>query len=270
MKIALLLFGAFISSFLNVGIEERFLLKRWIFGGRSRCDSCHQTLRWWELVPVLSWLALGGRCARCGRRISVMHPLSELSLGIAFMVGGVYFGSDPALLVEYLVVAIVLYIFAMYDLMHRIVPTRLVVLGLVLFPLKLLLFPHVPALSSAEEITLTSRILGLVTLSGVFALVNALTYFGLFPGVAKGKQGFGWGDVKLSLFLGLLIGWPLVNVAFWVAVFSGAIVGIIIYINVRKRYVKLPFVPFLVAGAWVAMLWGRVMMKWFMRVLFNI
>ena len=213
---------------------------------------------------MLSWLSLGGRCARCRKPISVLHPLSELSLGIAFACGIAFAQGDFSRLLLYLLVVLFLYLFALYDIMHRIVPNKLVLLGLVTWGLLLITgvstdFP--------TSMSIWDRLGGAVAFSGVFVFVNLLTYSGLFPGVEKGKQGFGWGDAKLGLLLGLILGWPLVNAAFWVAVLGGALVGVAIYAKVRKRYVQVPFVPFLAIGSWVALMWGGDMIEWFSSML---
>lgn len=267
MVLALFVLGMCTASFLNVAVERRFRfpLKK-VLSDRSRCETCGGVLRWWELVPVASWIALGGRCARCKKPISIIHPLSELFLGVVFAFG-IHFSDGPSvLLLLYLAVVMVLSVFSLYDLIHGIVPNILVLCVAVLLLLAMVMntigeFPVILANSQ--------RIFGAVVLSGVFVLVNFLTRHGLFPGVRKGMQGFGWGDAKLGVCLGLFLGWPLVNVVFWVAVLSGAIAGIGIYLFVRERYMKLPFVPFLAIGCWVAMLWGNAIMEWFGHMMSN-
>jgi prepilin signal peptidase PulO-like enzyme (type II secretory pathway) len=261
----LFVFGACLASFLNVAVERkfRFSLKN-ALSDRSRCESCKRVLRWWELVPVISWLVLGGRCARCRASISWLHPLSELVLGFVCSFGSLYADGDPIRLIPYLIVVLLLYVFAMFDIMHRIVPNKMVLgVGVILLILigsgMLGQFPY--------SLTIPARLLGACALSGVFGFINFLTHFGLFIGVEKGRQGFGWGDAKLSICLGLLVGWPLVNVVFWVAVFSGALVGVVVFLRVRKKYFRIPFVPFLVIGCWVAMLWGNGIIEWFGRTM---
>ncbi len=262
--LTLFFLGACLASFLNVLTGRKGkILKKNLLSDRSRCDTCKKVLRWWELIPILSWVALLGRCSRCGKPIPLYNPLSELLLGIAFGYGTQFWEMRVEFLALYLLFVLALYVFSMYDVFFRLVPTRLVLILLAVWVV-LLSLPF--ASDFPGDVSFVSRIIGVLSFAGIFVLINVLTMIGVFPGVSKGMQGFGWGDAKLAVFLGFVLGWPLVFVAFWAAVFTGAFMGIVVWIRVRKRHISLPFVPFLAIGSWVALLWGHGIMEWFTRM----
>jgi prepilin signal peptidase PulO-like enzyme (type II secretory pathway) len=89
-----------------------------------------------------------------------------------------------------------------------------------------------------------------------FVLMNMWTISGLMPGVEKGKQGFGWGDAKYGLFIGLVLGVAGTIISAWIAVFCGAIVGLYLMIQKKDRNIRIPFIPFMSFGAWIALIWG--------------
>jgi prepilin signal peptidase PulO-like enzyme (type II secretory pathway) len=250
--------GASFASFLNVLAGGSGDIRKNLERKRSVCESCKEPLRWWELVPVLSWVALSGRCARCGGRIPVFHPLSEIVLGTMFVVtysvilpGGVLPVAGALLFV------IVLYFFGVYDLFHGTVRNKYLypVLVLVFLGRVVLTFFH------GDISALLSPIVGAMWFFLFFAVLNMLCRWGLFPGVSRGTQGFGWGDAKYGVFLGLVLGWPSSFAGLWSAIFLGGFFSIILLIFSKKKMEKIPFVPFLSVGAWVAMLWGNAIME---------
>lgn len=247
--------GLIIGSFLNVVIlrhDERPMT------GRSACMSCGRTLAWYELFPVISWLALRGRCRSCRAHISLQYPIVEASTGIVFaLLAGAFFVTTPlfsysALLIfPYFVVAALLIAITVYDFYYTIIPDEWVYL-----------FAAVALLSSlfARDPALTPL---LVLFSGplVAAPLYALWAF-------SGGAWMGFGDVKFALGMGWLLG-PIYGIA---AVFLSFVIGAIVSVCViiplsslregGKRITmksEVPFGPFLVASTfflWLAALNG--------------
>ncbi len=205
------LFGCIIGSFLNVVIL-RFNTGLSIANGRSRCFSCNKDLRWYELVPVLSYLAVRGKCARCKSKISIQYILVELATGVTFVLIYLkfqYLAFFPAThsissglissslsvffiaLAYYFFIAALLIVIFVYDLRHKIIPDTLVAIFIVLTFLRL--FTAVPQLWAHG------------TLSDFWAgPVIALPFFLLW--LASRGRWMGLGDAKLALPIGWMLG----------------------------------------------------------------
>ncbi len=242
-------FGLIIGSFLNVVIL-RYNTQRNL-GGRSSCMNCQKELLWHELIPVVSYLTLKGRCAHCQSKISIQYPLVELVTGLIF--AGLFLKFRDIFYVNtyvfsftmafYATMFSLLIIIAVYDLRHKIIPNTLALFFGALAFLGMFLFsssgfyPHIP---SALEF-----------LSGIFiALPFALIWL-----ISRGTW-MGLGDAKLALGLGWLLGLSRVLSGVVVAFWSGAIVGLLLIAFSKKHGMKseIPFAPFLVFGAIIAFL----------------
>lgn len=249
LAIVFFIFGLIIGSFLNVVIVR--LNTERSFGGRSACLSCQSKLCWYELVPLISFFALGGRCRNCKTRISITYPLVELVTGLIFAAlflkfQDIFFLNTLIFSFTYAYYATMfslLIVIAVYDLRHKIIPDVLSFVFGVLAFLGLFLFnsygfyPHLPSI--------------LEFLSGL--LIATPLY--LFWLVSSGRW-MGLGDAKLAIGLGWLLGLSRslsgVVVAFWI----GAIVGLSLVICSSKHKMKseIPFAPYLVLGALLAFL----------------
>lgn len=249
--------GAAAASFLNVLAGGTGSIRENLQRKHSRCDSCTMDLRWWELVPVVSWVVLRGRCSRCSSVIPVFHPLSEILLGIAFVLGYVS-ASSTAVALGYVGLIMVLYFFSVYDLFHGIVPRKL------LFPLiaGAFLGRIVLAIAHAEWQMLVTGLIGALSGYAFFVILNFLSRKGVLPREKKSGESFGWGDANFALLIGLVLGWPLSFIALWIAVALGGLVGIVILLVVRQRGATMPFIPFLSVGTLVALVWGYAIMDW--------
>src|SRR5574341_81843 len=129
MVFLLFFLGLAVGSFLNVLID-RLPKGESVIWGRSRCDHCKKPLRWWELMPVLSFLFLEGRCRRCHKAFTIQYPLVELATGIGFVyLGGIFPPSSP--LVGVLVLFSCLLVMLVADAKYQIIPDSMVVLGIV-------------------------------------------------------------------------------------------------------------------------------------------
>lgn len=225
------LIGLFFGSFFNV-LVDRLPAGESILFGRSHCDFCKKNLRWFELIPVLSFLLQRGKCRRCHHSLSIRYPISELLTAVLFMgtASLVVTHSFPIIAVTFLLVSILWVIF-WTDILTYMIPDSLIVIGCVVS----LFF-----LFSTPPLSIAGYLLSASVGSGFF-------YFLWF--VTKGK-GMGFGDVKLVLLLGLALGFPRIVTALYVAFLTGAIVGIILIIGGKKHLKsKIPFGPFLIIGA---------------------
>lgn len=239
--------GLIIGSFLNVVIL-RFNTEK-SFGGRSACMSCQSKLRPHELIPLLSFLILRGRCFTCKTRISVQYPIVELTTGLIFAglflkFQDIFFNSTLIFSFTYAYYAAIfslLVVIAVYDLKHKIIPDKLsLVLGVlafcgIFFFIDGTFIPHTPTL--------------LEVLSGaLIALPFALVW--LF---SRGTW-MGLGDAKIAVGLGYLLGFSRIISGVVFSFWSGAIVGIflILFSKDYKMKSEIPFAPFLVLGAIIA------------------
>jgi len=243
--------GLIIGSFLNVVIYRYNTQKT--LGGRSACMSCRSTLHWYELVPVFSYLGLGGKCGTCQSKISIQYPLVELLTGIIFALlfykfQNIIFNNTVVFALSFAYYASMfslLLVIAIYDIKHKIIPDVLAfIFGLgaflgVFFFYGNLFFPHIPALKD---------FLGGFVISVPFALIWLLS---------RGTW-MGLGDAKLAVGMGFLLGMmgmlSATVIAFWV----GAVIGIILLIFSNKygRRTEIPFAPFLVLGTFIAFLFS--------------
>jgi leader peptidase (prepilin peptidase) / N-methyltransferase len=236
--------GAIFGSFLNV-VAYRLPRGESLSRPRSRCPQCQIQIRAYDNVPVLSWLALRGRCRSCRAPISARYPLVEAMTGLLCALVVLAKGQDEDALLG-LALVLLLVPITLIDLDHRIIPNRLTLLGAVLAP-------AIVALTAPDAIP-EHLIAGAG--AGGFFLLAAFAY----------PRGMGMGDVKLAAVLGLFLGRDVVPGLF-VAFLVGTLVGAAIM--ARKgtqegRKTAVPFGPFLAVGAVVALFAGDAMVDWYL------
>jgi prepilin signal peptidase PulO-like enzyme (type II secretory pathway) len=249
----LFLIGLVVGSFLNV-VVMRLHEGRDFVKGRSGCDHCGHTLVWWEMVPVISWLLLRGRCRHCKRRLSVQHPAVELLTGGLFVLS--YLTHPPQTYGDVLSLALWLYaaasliILAVYDLRWYLLPDK------VLLPIM------IPAIAILIGDAVSAR-----SLEALWKPLAAAAIFGgafyAIAAVSKGKW-MGGGDIKLAFIMGLLLGLKKTALAMLVAFNLAAIVGVALIMMRRKqRSDVIPFGPFLILGTFIAYLFGQPLVDWY-------
>ncbi|MBI4066670.1 prepilin peptidase [Candidatus Gottesmanbacteria bacterium] len=244
MGFIVFLFGLAVGSFLNVLID-RLPKGKNVLTGRSICDHCNKTLRWFELIPLLSFVVQGGRCRRCHRLLSWQYPLVELvtAVGFVFLFQGQAFEARQGLALwgAGLVFSSLLVIFVA-DLKYQIIPDSMVVAGVLGVAMGLM--RQMGPMDFMKEGRLGSAL-------------GASAFFFLLWLITRGK-GMGLGDVKLAFLMGLLLGFPKIVVASYLAFLTGAIVGVIL-ILLGKKHLKerIAFGPFLVVGTVMAIVWGQ-------------
>ncbi len=239
-------FGLIIGSFLNVVIYRVPLGESIAFPG-SHCPQCGHVLRAWELVPVISFLLLRGRCRVCKVKISWRYPLVELLTGALFFYR-IYLeqGFSARLLFDLIFVSFLIAL-AFIDLDHLRLPDVLV------YPLLLL--------GVTRVIFMPGEIQWLQSLSG--ALLAGVG-FGL---IAKFyPQGLGFGDVKLVAALGVYLGFPGILAVIFLASLLGTLVGGLgLLLKGRGLRQAIPFGPFLAAGALIMLYWGEYLIQAYLR-----
>jgi leader peptidase (prepilin peptidase) / N-methyltransferase len=242
-------FGLMVGSFLNVCIY-RLPKRESIVFPASHCTNCGKDIVWYHNLPVISWLALRGRCAFCGDRISIIYPLIELLTGFVFLLHYQVFGAT-LLLVPRLIFACGLIVLAFIDLRHRILPNPITLGGTVAgFLFSLFLPPGWMA-----------SLIGILIGGGVLFAIGEV-YLRL-----RGIEGMGMGDVKMLAMIGAFVGWKAVLVTLVLSSMTGAIVGFLLLVTQKgnMKY-QLPFGTFLAAGALVASLYGDALINWYLNL----
>ncbi len=264
------IFGLAVGSFLTV-IVERYDAEESFIIGRSKCNHCRKTLSWWELLPVLGYLLVRGKCIKCDKRIPIVYPLFELITGLSF-VGIRLTQSSP---VNYLLIAInllavsALLILCFYDWLHQSfpVPVLYLALGVVILAVAAeIMVGKVPSLVINDP---AFHWLATPAESWQTYLWGALVGAGFLGVLAFPTQGrwMGYGDVALVAILGLWIGYPSVIVGLMLAFYSGAAIGIALLLTHRVgKDHRIAFGPFLILGAVAAKVWAEPMFHAIIRL----
>lgn len=243
------IFGLVVGSFLNVLID-RMPRGENIAWKPSHCDFCKKPLRWFELIPVLSYLLQGGRCRRCHKRLSLQYPLVELLTALGFLTVFFYAGDLTINFFLMLIIFCAAVVIFFIDLKHQIIPdSMLVVAGL-------------PIVILGMNIAAYDRGIHMLT-----AISCGMGFFLLWA--ATGGRGLGFGDVKLSFVIGLLLGYPSAVIGLYVAFLTGALVGVILMIlRVARMKSRIAFGPFLILGALVSLWFGEQILGWWHTLLY--
>lgn len=252
--ILIFLFGASVFSFVNVLVYR--VPKQLPFGNeRSFCPSCGKMLKGYDMVPVISYLFLGGKCRYCKSRISLRYPLIELLGGLLALLTFYNFGNDGMYTVKVFgQIGIVFSILALLtavtfvDIDTMEIPNGFVIAILICGILSMLFFP---------ELSVLSRAIGIFSISVPLTLITFA-----IPGA------FGGGDIKLMAALGIFLGWKLSIVAFFLAVLSGGGYGIYLLAARKKgRKEHFAFGPFLCIGTAVSIFYGYQLIDWYLGFL---
>ena len=265
--ICVFLFGSVIGSFLNVVI---YRLPRGgsLLSPPSHCPFCAEPIRWYDNIPIVSYLLLAGRCRHCGGRISPRYAIVEALTGALFCYilyresldsAGLSYGR----LFAYAMLASALLASTAIDLKRQIIPDEVTLPGIALGPIFAVVFPSVldrgiPSLilSMLREhvgLTLQGRWLALTASILGLAAGAAIVYAtGVIGKALFRKEAMGQGDVKFMAMVGGFLGLESVVLAFLLACVLGAVIGLILLI--RRRQTRIPFGPYLSVGTLVLML----------------
>ncbi len=262
--LGLALLGLCIGSFLNVVIHRLPLMmeRGWRIDSaellgvaipetpalslsqpRSRCPACGHAIRWYENLPIVSWLALRGRCSACRARVSPRYPAIEALTALLFAACGLHFGAEPSVLL-WCGLAATLVALAFIDLDTSFLPDDLT-LPLTWAGLLAAAFGWIPVSLHASVLGAAA---GYLTLWAIFHLYRLI----------RGREGMGAGDFKLLAALGAWLGWQALPSIVLLASAVGAVVGIaLIVLRRHDREVPIPFGPYLAGGGIAALFWGE-------------
>lgn len=268
------IFGSAIGSFLNVVIHRVPREQSVVFPG-SACPECRQAIKGYDNIPVFSWLILGGKCRNCKVPISARYPAVELFTGLLWVLVFWQIGFTPLLPVAFAFVSAVVALMFI-DAEHMILPNVITYPFLVIAIALRLIFPivfgvdyfgdsvHPPMAGMAGYplwlVSLVGAILGALAGGGSLWLVGEL--WKRFRGV----DAMGLGDVKMMLGVGAILGWRLSVLAIFIAAFAGAIIGLAVIAKQKDRdmQTQIPFGIFLGIGSVVALLFGDVIVRWYL------
>jgi prepilin signal peptidase PulO-like enzyme (type II secretory pathway) len=274
MIIALLVvFGLCLGSFVNALVwrlheqaeesdkkkpSKKYLRDLSISKGRSMCPDCHHTLGAKDLVPVLSWLSLGGKCRYCRKPISAQYPVVELTTAVLFVLSYVYWpvelvgAAQIAVFSLWLILLVGFMALVVYDFKWMLLPDRIVFpLGVVAGVVAII---NITA-SHQQARAALDVILAVAVGGGIFYLLYQVS----------GGRWIGGGDVKLGWLLGLVVGTPSKAILFiFLAALTGSLVSIPMMVGGKmSRGSVIPFGPFLIVGAVVAVLFGADILDWY-------
>lgn len=223
--------GTVFGSFFLV-IGTRLPLKENVITGRSRCDNCKKELCWYELIPIVSYVIQMGKCRKCKKAISINHLVIEIITGLLFVFGYNYFAELSDLLIYLVSISVALIIFVS-DFKYMIILDSTWIIGTLLVIIIKLVFT-----------SLNSTLISLASGIGLFLVMYSVKLIGdkLFK-----KESLGGGDIKLCLFIGLIIGFRLGLISLVFASFLALPYAFAnVYLNKKN---ELPYGPFLIAAA---------------------
>lgn len=251
MIILVIIYGLLIGSFLNVLIYRIPREESIAFPG-SHCPECDHKLRWYDNIPVVSYLTLRGKCRYCGVQISAQYPLIESLNAIVYVVLYIFFGWSIDF-VAFALIASVLIAIAGIDLKEQIIPDSLVLSVLVIEVLHKTLNYFINGASPR----LADSLLGLVIAGGIFLLI-----------VIVSKGGMGGGDVTLIGALGFVLGVKGILLTIFFSFILGAIISIFLLASgLKTRKDPIPFGPFIILGFFIVLLWGNGIISWYFDIL---
>jgi leader peptidase (prepilin peptidase)/N-methyltransferase len=255
LTLIFILFGLVVGSFLNVVID-RLPAGQSLAYPPSHCPACDKRLGVKDLVPVLSYTLLKGRCRYCGQHIPLRLPLVEAATGVAFGLLFAYFGFSPELAIALFYFCLLLVI-AVIDLEHQMIFPIMIVPAIVLALLFSLLLPHSSSIPQIKFTAIGGAIgFGVMLLIYIFAFIRY-----------RSANAFGFGDVYLGALMGVILGSPKVIVGILLAVYIGGVAAIIlIAIKVKTRKQIIPFGPILVVGTGIAFIWGTPIWNWYTSI----
>jgi leader peptidase (prepilin peptidase)/N-methyltransferase len=235
--------GLLIGSFLNVVIA-RVPERRSLWSPGSACPGCGAAIAWYDNIPILSFLALRGRCRACAAPISWRYPLIEGVTAALFGAAAYQFGPTPDAVVAAALLAVLVALTAI-DLERQILPDVVTLPGILAGTLANLATARVPWLES---------LLGIVVGGGIFVVI-----------ILASGGGMGGGDMKLGAMLGAFLGWKVVLLSIFLGVAVGAAVALALMASgVRGRKDPIPFGPFLAMGGAAGLFWGERLVRWYL------
>jgi prepilin signal peptidase PulO-like enzyme (type II secretory pathway) len=251
-SLVIFIFGLITGSFLNCLIY-RLETGQSFLKGRSFCPHCKHLLNWQDLIPVLSFFILKGKCRYCQRKISLQYPLVEFATAFLFVLIFTFVHvSNNYAYVYLLLMAGFLVVIFVYDLKHYIIPDKVIYPAIAIagiFNFQFSIFNQFPIFQFS-----------------ILSAIGAAAFFAVIVLISRGRW-MGIGDIKLAFLMGLILGWPNILVALFSAFFIGAIIGLGLIIAGKKQLSsEVPFGPFLVTGTFLAIFLGEQLINWYLNL----
>lgn len=240
---SLILFSGFIiGSFLNVCIH-RIPSNESIVGYRSHCPSCFTTIKWFDMIPLISWVILKGRCRACKTAISKRYPLIEFLTGIIFVFCFLIFHISYSL-ISAIFLSCFLIVITFIDIDHQLILDKVLI--------------WLAGTGVVINISLNS-------LSILDMLIAALVGGGIMLVIAiASRGGMGGGDIKFAAALGIWLGWKLTLLTLLLAFILGGLGGVaVLLLKLKGRKDYIPFGPFIALGAFISLLYGNRIINWY-------
>ncbi|OHU88582.1 MULTISPECIES: prepilin peptidase [Pseudoalteromonas] len=217
----------------------------------SHCPNCNTKIKFWQNIPLLSWLLLRGKCAHCKTTISVRYPLVELGTALVSLFVAQHFGATPQC-VLFLVLTWALIALIFIDIDHMLLPDQIT-----LPLLWLVLLASVQGLTIAPKDAIIGAAVGYLSLWSVYWLFKLTT----------GKEGMGYGDFKLLAIFGALLGWQAILTIVLLSSVVGAIIGSIqLAVQGKDKSTPIPFGPYLAIAGWITLLYGDIIERWYFNL----
>jgi len=252
----LIILGLMVGSFLNVCI---FRLPRElsIVTPRSFCPRCRSPIRWYDNIPLFSYIILLGKCRNCKRGIPIRYPAVEIISALFSWYVFYHFRAWPPYVIYYLLLISPLIVITFIDIEHKIIPDVITI-------------PCIAAGVASRFILMHGKwtSVGGDTLAGILVGGGSLAIIAFVYEWFKKREGLGGGDIKLAAMLGAFFGWKGVIFILFISSFIGSLVGVIFLILFKKDFkYAMPYGPFLAAGALIHLFWGDVILNWYLSLI---
>ena len=261
------IFGLIIGSFLNACIY-RIPLKKSLIHPPSSCPQCGKPIRFYDNIPVLSYLFLLGKCRACHAPIPIRYPIVELIVGLLSLALFMRYGLSPMYFFSFLFVAALVTI-SFIDLQHKIIPDVISLPGILLGVIvSIIPFSQVSWLGAIVSTRPFSDVSWLDSLIGAIGGGGFLFLVAVIFERITGKEGMGGGDVKLLAMIGAWMGWRSLPLSILLASLSGIIIGGgALFLSGKGYRVRIPFGPFLSLGALIYFFYGTELVTWYLGIL---
>lgn len=248
--IILFILGAMFGSFVNAWVWRTRKNIKMFSTDRSVCPKCKKMIVWYDNLPILSFIFLGGKCRRCKKSISWQYPLVELWVGVVFVLLGYVHGVMGVEIVRDMSISVILTYIFLYDLLYtEILDSITLPSGLILFVLAFIFGWH----------SFWSMLIAIIIGAGFFLFLYA---------VSKGKW-IGGGDIRMGLLMGIVLGWPNILLALMIAYVSGAVISMIL-VGLKKKKFKgeTPFGTYLSVATFITLICGDAIVKWYLQLIY--
>lgn len=264
LPIFIFLFGLALGSFLNCVIYRLYHNKSPL-AGRSFCPCCKHQLAWFDLIPVFSFIFLSGRCRYCAKKISWQYPAVELATAILVIIiysklNFQFSLSNFQPLISFLSLTVFtcfLIVIFVYDFKYSVIPDKISIPGfIIVFMLQIINFLFSQQNKNIYQFLLSLFLAGL--LGGLFFLIQFA--------VSRGRW-VGGGDIRLGVLMGLMLAWPNILVGLFLAYIIGSFITLpLVALGRKKLKSEIPFGTFLTLGAYIALLWGDEIIRWYLKI----